>query len=380
MVGTPQYMAPEQLFGEAVDGRADLYATGAVLFECVTGRPVFEAPSLVALLARHLDEHAAGSSTFNPDVPEALVRRDPAGARSRQPEDRWQSALDLLRALETVCKRRSHAPAPASSAETPDLLPLPHPAISRPVQRLDRWPIACPPGGASPPYSSHSDPASEPPQCADIARTLMVLLCSCPAASALPAARADAVPAASWPTLDGWYRRTAERTPGGQWGISIGTMDGPVLWSVSPDLELIPASTAKVFTTGFSRTRMGGGARFTTRVIGDGRLDYGERPLGRAPGRSSWAATRRWIARAAPVPRCVSWLGSSASAASGCSTARSPSPAGPVRPLRAIPTVWSPDYEGQLYAPPVGPVALHENTISLTFRPGPRGRLASRSW
>ena len=56
VVGTPQYMAPEQLFGEPVDGRADLYATGAVLFECVTGRPVFEAPSLVALLARHLDE------------------------------------------------------------------------------------------------------------------------------------------------------------------------------------------------------------------------------------------------------------------------------------------------------------------------------------
>ena len=58
--------------------------------------------------------------------------------------------------------------------------------------------------------------------------------------------------------LDDWYRRTADRTAGGQWGIAIGTMDGRVLWSVSPELELIPASTTKVFTTGFSRTTMGG--------------------------------------------------------------------------------------------------------------------------
>ena len=73
--------------------------------------------------------------------------------------------------------------------------------------------------------------------------------------------------------LDDWYRRTADRTAGGQWGIAIGTMDGRVLWSVSPELELIPASTAKVFTTGFSRTTMGGEWRITTRVIGDGYLE-----------------------------------------------------------------------------------------------------------
>jgi len=73
--------------------------------------------------------------------------------------------------------------------------------------------------------------------------------------------------------LDDWYRRTADRTAGGAWGIAIGTMDGRVLWSVSPELELIPASTTKVFTTGFSRTTMGGEGRITTRVIGDGYLE-----------------------------------------------------------------------------------------------------------
>ena len=53
----------------------------------------------------------------------------------------------------------------------------------------------------------------------------------------------------------------------------MGTMDGRVLWSVSAEVELIPASTTKVFTTGFSRTTMGGEGRITTRVIGDGTLE-----------------------------------------------------------------------------------------------------------
>ncbi|HEU4473435.1 MAG TPA: protein kinase, partial [Gemmatimonadales bacterium] len=101
VVGTPQYMAPEQLFGEAVDGRADLYSTGAVLFECVTGRPVFEAPSLVALLARHLEDTAPSPHVLNPDVPESLsvvILR----ALTRRPDDRWPSAAELLQALERV--------------------------------------------------------------------------------------------------------------------------------------------------------------------------------------------------------------------------------------------------------------------------------------
>jgi HAMP domain-containing protein len=101
VVGTPQYMAPEQLFGGMVDGRADLYATGAVLFECVTGRPVFEAPSLVALLARHLEDTPPNPRTLNSEVPDSLsavILR----ALARRPDDRWPSATEFLRALEGV--------------------------------------------------------------------------------------------------------------------------------------------------------------------------------------------------------------------------------------------------------------------------------------
>src|SRR5262249_41956954 len=56
VMGTPQYMAPEQILGDPVDGRTDIYACGAVLFECLVGRPVFEVPSIMALVSRQLDE------------------------------------------------------------------------------------------------------------------------------------------------------------------------------------------------------------------------------------------------------------------------------------------------------------------------------------
>jgi serine/threonine-protein kinase len=101
VIGTPQYMAPEQLFGEAVDARADLYAVGAVLFECVTGRPVYDAPSAMALLSRHLVQKPPDPSTLNPDVSPALAKVV-LRALARRPEDRWASAADLLHALEAV--------------------------------------------------------------------------------------------------------------------------------------------------------------------------------------------------------------------------------------------------------------------------------------
>ena len=73
--------------------------------------------------------------------------------------------------------------------------------------------------------------------------------------------------------VEDWYRRTSERTGDGEWGIAIGSMPGRVLWSLNPELEMIPASTAKLFTLGFTRARAGGGARISTRVIGRGTLD-----------------------------------------------------------------------------------------------------------
>ena len=103
VVGTPQYMAPEQLLGEPVDGRADLYATGAVLFECVTGRRVLESSDAMAVVAHHLRAEAStpDPAALNPEIPppfsRAIVR-----ALARRPEDRWPTAAEFLRALEEL--------------------------------------------------------------------------------------------------------------------------------------------------------------------------------------------------------------------------------------------------------------------------------------
>ncbi len=72
IVGTPAYMAPEQLVGEEVDARADLYALGVVIYECLTGTAPFQAPSAVALIARVLTVEPVPPARENPDVPPAL--------------------------------------------------------------------------------------------------------------------------------------------------------------------------------------------------------------------------------------------------------------------------------------------------------------------
>ena len=101
VVGTPQYMAPEQLFGEPVDQRTDLWATGAVLFECVTGRLVVDSPSLEELGAFHLHRSPLDPTSLNSDVTPELSRII-LRALAHRPGDRWQTAGELLRALETV--------------------------------------------------------------------------------------------------------------------------------------------------------------------------------------------------------------------------------------------------------------------------------------
>jgi len=97
-IGTPDYMSPEQLSGLELDARADLYAAGVVLFECVTGRVPFEAETTWALVAKHLEEQAPDPRTLNSEVPEGLATVI-LKAMAKAPTDRYQSASDMHDAL-----------------------------------------------------------------------------------------------------------------------------------------------------------------------------------------------------------------------------------------------------------------------------------------
>jgi len=94
VLGTPAYMPPEQLLGEAVDARSDLYAAGVVLYECLTGKLPFEAGSVISLVAKLLKEEARPPQEVNPEIPPALstlVLR----LLAKRPEERVQTAADL---------------------------------------------------------------------------------------------------------------------------------------------------------------------------------------------------------------------------------------------------------------------------------------------
>lgn len=101
VVGTPRYMAPEQILGGDVDARTDLFATGVVLYECLTGQAPFEGSSPMALMAKMLDGHPPSIRELVPEVPPVLamlVER----LLQREPKDRVGSARDLAEQLAQI--------------------------------------------------------------------------------------------------------------------------------------------------------------------------------------------------------------------------------------------------------------------------------------
>ncbi len=101
VIGTPQYMSPEQLMATDLDARSDLYAAGAVLFECLTGRVVFEAPSVTALILAQVEQAPPDPRTLNPAIPHDLALIV-LKALEKTREARWKSAAEFSEALDGV--------------------------------------------------------------------------------------------------------------------------------------------------------------------------------------------------------------------------------------------------------------------------------------
>jgi D-alanyl-D-alanine carboxypeptidase/D-alanyl-D-alanine-endopeptidase (penicillin-binding protein 4) len=167
--------------------------------------------------------------------------------------------------------------------------------------------------------------------------------------------------------LDAWFVRAARAAPG-TWGIAVASLDGQLLWAVDPSHPLIPASTVKLFTTGFARSVLGGDARRLTRVIGDGRVD----------------------------PASGTWIGSWLLELNGDPTLERPARGGPslselaqqlyqsgirrlIGPLNVVsatgeadasyPEAWSPRHRGRWFAPLIGALTLNENQLSFAIGP-----------
>ena len=98
MIGTPHYMSPEQARGQSVDGRSDLYALGAMFYQMLTGRVPFEADSTVGIVMKHINNPVPAVTELWPELPEAL---NPvlAKAMAKQPDDRYQTAHELMQAV-----------------------------------------------------------------------------------------------------------------------------------------------------------------------------------------------------------------------------------------------------------------------------------------
>jgi eukaryotic-like serine/threonine-protein kinase len=133
MVGTSDYLAPEQAHGGPVDARADVYSLGVVLYECLTGRLPFQGDTFVAVAMQHVQEPMPDPRAVSPDVPPRLAT---AVLRSGQkdPERRFQRAEDLALVLEGA------ASADGGTAIMP-ALPGPHDDdTARVRRRRRRWP------------------------------------------------------------------------------------------------------------------------------------------------------------------------------------------------------------------------------------------------
>jgi len=101
ILGTFQYMAPEQLEGKETDGRTDIFALGAVLYEMATGRKAFSGTSQASLISSIMKEDPAPISSIQPMAPPTLDRVVKT-CLAKDPEDRWQSAGDVGKELKWV--------------------------------------------------------------------------------------------------------------------------------------------------------------------------------------------------------------------------------------------------------------------------------------
>ena len=130
-LGTPRYMAPEQVEGRGIDHRVDLYAVGLILYEMLTGDVPFHADSTIQLMYKRVNEAPKSPKELNPDLPDWLVRVV-MKCLERNPDHRYQNAADLLADLQ-------HQFAPAQTKSGAVAIDIRRVEVEMPGAKLGLW-------------------------------------------------------------------------------------------------------------------------------------------------------------------------------------------------------------------------------------------------
>lgn len=118
IVGTPDYISPEQAEGQKVDQRSDLYSVGVILFEMTTGRLPFEGGTALSVVLKHKTETPSSPSNINSDIPDDL-NRVILKCLEKDPEKRFQAAKELLAGLTKLEHKDTSVEWPAIPSKSP---------------------------------------------------------------------------------------------------------------------------------------------------------------------------------------------------------------------------------------------------------------------
>jgi hypothetical protein len=176
VMGTPAYMSPEQGSGMKIDARSDIYSLGVVLFEMATGRVPYQAETPIAVVFKHVQDPLPPARSLNPDLPEA-VELVILKALAKNPEDRYQTAADMVRAIQAAVPE-SQIFAAAAAATT----------------------VAQKPAVESAPAATSSSSVSKPPEEQVPAAATMVEEGMAPTMMAVPKQRSG-IPAWIWAVI-----------------------------------------------------------------------------------------------------------------------------------------------------------------------------------
>ncbi|MFI9570114.1 serine/threonine-protein kinase [Microbispora rosea] len=161
-MGTPRYVAPEQIRGLPVDGRSDMYAFACVVYEALAGQPPFQRDTELALLYAHVSHDPPPLTPYRPDLPHA-VNAVLTRALAKSPGERFETCQAFVSALRDAISGGAGDPAPASPSYPPVSTSYP-PVSYPPVSPVSPEPAGTRPQGSYPPATPTSfPPGTRPP-------------------------------------------------------------------------------------------------------------------------------------------------------------------------------------------------------------------------